>query len=452
MCKKNHSSQLIVLWHVFAGLLFFSSFFHAHDSLAASSIAFPEFVKEDRVLILAPHSDDETISVGGAIQRAHKAGAKVKVVLLTNGENNVFAFMIYEKRPFYGRQGILRMGEVRRQESVKAMTTLGLTENDVVSLGYPDRGMLEIMTHHWNQTVPYRSLSSHAEKVPYPEAMSPGASYSGESVLKDLEQILLDYKPTKIFVSHPADTNRDHRALYLFLRVALWDLDGRINVPDIYPYLAHAPGWPKPRGYKPNLKLIPPRVLSESEISWMTLSLTSEEIEKKHNAIKNYPSQIKYAPRLLISFARENEFFGDYPVVVIRQETSSAGTLQNSSVHKQALAYSCEGSDLLVRLTLKQRINKIFGVSLSLLPYRKGTPFASMPKVEVKIGIAGLRVKDQVRDVALKGVRFTSRGKEIEFRIPLAILGDPDYILSSAKTALKDLTLDEMAWRVLSLD
>jgi hypothetical protein len=197
---------------------------------------------------------------------------------------------------------------------------------------------------------------------------------------------------------------------------------------------------------------MPPRVFSESEISWMTLSLTPEEIEKKYNAIQNYPSQIKYAPKLLISFARENEFFGDYPVVVIRQEAPSAGTLQISSVHKQALAYSCEGSDLLVRLTLKQRINKIFGVALSLLPYRKGTPFASMPKVEVKIGMGGLRVKDQVRDVALKGVRFTSRGKEIEFRISLAVLGSPDYIMISAKTALKDLSVDEMAWRVLSLD
>ena len=121
-------------------------------------------------------------------------------------------------------------------------------------------------------------------------------------------------------------------------------------------------------------------------------------------------------------------------------------------MQKPSLSYVCEGSDLLVRLTLKQRINKIFGVSLSLLPYRKGTPFATMPKVEVKTGIGGLRVKDQVRNVALKGVQFSSRGKELEFRIPRAILGNPDYILSSAKTALKDLNVDEMAWRVLLLE
>ena len=451
MFKKNRFFQRALLLPLFLGLFIFSSLYLSHEVLAASSSALPEFVKEDRVLILAPQPDDETIGAGGAIQKVVKAGAKVKVVLLTNGENNMFAFIVYKKHPFWGRKGFLRMGELRRQESVKAMTRLGLTENDVVSLGYPDRGTLEVMTRHWDQAGPFRSALAKAEKVPYQGAMSPGAPYSGESILKDLERILSDYKPTKIFVSHPADANRDHRALYLFLRVALWDLDGKINVPEIYPYFVHAAGWPKPRGYKPTLKLIPPPVFSKSEVSWLALSLTSEEVTKKYNAIRDYPSQIKYAPKLLISFARENELFGDYPVVAIRQYEPSTGTLLEQSVQKPALSYACEGSDLLVRLKLKQRINKLFGVSLSLLPYRKGTPFASMPKVEVKMDLGGLRVKDQVKDVALKGVRFTSQGKEIEFRVPRAILGDPDYIMISAKTALKDLSVDEMAWRVLSL-
>lgn len=452
MYKNKLLFQSEILKRVLAILFIFFSFFVVQESFADSPGSLPEFTSGDKVLVLAPQPDDETIGAGGVIQKAVKAGAKVKVVLLTNGENNLFAFIVYKNHPFLGRKDFRRMGEVRRQESVKAMTMLGLTENDVISLGYPDRGTQEIMIHHWDQADPYRSGFAREEKVSYPEAMSPGASYSGESVLDDLKEILLDYKPNKIFVSHPADANRDHRALYLFLRVALWDLDGKISIPEIYPYFVHIARWPKPRGYKPTLKLMPPPVFSEGEVSWLTLSLTPEEIEKKYNAIKAYPSQIKYAPKLLISFARDNELFGDYPVVAVRQETPSAGTLRSRPVHKSALSYAREGSDLIVRLALKRRINKKLGVSLSLLPYKRGVRFSDMPKVEVKIGLRGLRVKDQVRDVALKGVRFTSRGKEIEFRVPLAVLGSPDYIMISAKTALKDLNVDEMAWRVLSLD
>ena len=65
---------------------------------------------------------------------------------------------------------------------------------------------------------------------------------------------------------------------------------------------------------------------------------------------------------------------------------------------------------------------------------------------------SGRELKDQLRNMDLKGVRLISQGKEIEFRIPLVLLGNPDHILISAKTTLKDLTINETAWRVLSLE
>jgi len=36
--------------------------------------------------------------------------------------------------------------------------------------------------------------------------------------------------------------------------------------------------------------------------------------------------------------------------------------------------------------------------------------------------------------------------------IPLSLLGDPDYILCSARTNLHDLPYDETAWRILRLE
>ena len=50
----------------------------------------------DRILILAPHPDDEAVGCAGIIQEAVAAGADMHVLCLTNGDNNEFAFIVYE--------------------------------------------------------------------------------------------------------------------------------------------------------------------------------------------------------------------------------------------------------------------------------------------------------------------------------------------------------------------
>ena len=42
--------------------------------------------EDDRLLVIAPHPDDELISSGLTIQKALKAGARVHVALLTLGD------------------------------------------------------------------------------------------------------------------------------------------------------------------------------------------------------------------------------------------------------------------------------------------------------------------------------------------------------------------------------
>ena len=42
----------------------------------------------DRVLVLAVHPDDESLCAGGLIQHALAHGAKVRVVFITDGDNN----------------------------------------------------------------------------------------------------------------------------------------------------------------------------------------------------------------------------------------------------------------------------------------------------------------------------------------------------------------------------
>ena len=101
----------------------------------AAAAQIPPFNKGDRVLILAAHPDDETIGAAGAIQKAIKAGAAVRVVLYTNGDNNEPAFIIFEKRLTFRRGEFLHMGEVRRKETISALVSLGLSGRDIIFLG-----------------------------------------------------------------------------------------------------------------------------------------------------------------------------------------------------------------------------------------------------------------------------------------------------------------------------
>ncbi len=58
------------------------------------------FTSDDRVLIVAPHEDDETLATGGVIQQALAAGARVRVVYLTYGDHDQFAFIVYREKPW----------------------------------------------------------------------------------------------------------------------------------------------------------------------------------------------------------------------------------------------------------------------------------------------------------------------------------------------------------------
>jgi hypothetical protein len=308
-------------------------------------------------------------------------------------------------------------------------------------------------------------MLSRVRSVPYKDTLSPNAPYLGDSVLSDLKQIILDFQPTKIFVSHPADTNRDHRALYLFLKITLWDLQEVIKPPKVYPFIIHVVGWPKPRGYFPEKILDVPADLANSEIAWSSLTLDELEIGKKYLAVKQYASQNKYAPKYLPTFARCNEIFGDYPEVpLIRQMVSEVawqyvGTGDENLPAKKAgntnrissLAYAWQGNNFLIKLTLKHTIDQTMGVSIFLLGYRPDMPFGEMPKLNLLVGIDGFHVKDRRKNVHSKDIQFTAKDKELVFVIPLYLLGSPDRILSSAKTLLYDLTLDETAWRTLLL-
>jgi len=424
--------------------------------------AFPELTSQDRVLVLAPHPDDEAIAVSGVIQRCLQNDIPIKIVYFTNGDNNELSFIVYEKRLVFRKNAFVYMGEVRRKEAIRSMAYLGLKKEDLVFLGYPDFGTMEIFMRYWDPKRPFRSMLTRVTSVPYHDSFSFGAPYAGQSIVNDLKAVIGDFKPTRIFVSHPADTNRDHRALYVFLRVALWDLEGKIPLPALHPYLVHVVRWPWPRGFRPYLYEVPPKSFKDSGIRWLDLELTEEEIWIKRMAISLYKSQLAYAPSYLYSFARQNELFNDFPplelpasgpdllwkdVHIFSEMDPAAEGLEEIS----ALSYALSADHLFVRLTLKRRFNKNFGVFLYLFGYRGGEDFAQMPKIRISVGMRGIHVWDRFKRLRNRDVAMSYEGRCLIVKVPLELLGHPDRVLASVKTSSKDLPFDNTAWRLIFL-
>jgi LmbE family N-acetylglucosaminyl deacetylase len=428
----------------------------------------PEIQTSDRILILAPHPDDEAIAASGVIQKSLETGARVKVVYLTNGDANQLSFIVFEKKLIAFPRQFIHSGELRRKESIAGMKTLGLNEDNLVYLGYPDFGTLEMMYKYWGDSNAYKSHITNNSEVPYPECLSPGVPYRGESIVNDLKIVISDFKPTKIFVSSPVDLNKDHRALYLFTQVVLWDLWDKLETkPLLFTYLVHSYSFPNPKGYRPLQELLPPQAIMGNEIAWSKLELSPGEVLKKYNAIQNYESQIKYKPSFLVSFARSDELFGQFSDISLSSQNNidikdikwqGVGLIHGSNFDSQynqgllGLSYAAAGNNIYVKVGLKRLIDKDFGISIFLLGYSKSKDFSNMPKIHVIIGATGIKIMDKNVLISTSEDKLVYEGNSLIIRVPLDDLGNPDYILSSAETKAHDIPLDATAWRVILLN
>ena len=231
--------------------------------------------------MVAPHPDDEVLATGGLIQQAMARGLPVKVVFLTNGDNNEFTYFFFSKAFTLDAKSAVYAGQTRAFEALRAGRDLGLDVSQETFLGYPDFGTLEIWQNRWgDDREAFRSMFSEQNSVPYWFARTPNAPYKGESILADLSAVLKDFKPTKIFVSHPGDGNPDHAALPLYLSTALWDLGLQ---PQIYFFLTHYGAWPLPRGLHPEATLEPPAQFDDAG-RWVSLPLEPGQARAKLNA------------------------------------------------------------------------------------------------------------------------------------------------------------------------
>lgn len=260
-----------------------------------------------RLLLMAPHPDDEVLAAGGIIARAAGEGASVHVVFLTSGDGFRGGVRVTQRVLKPGAGNFLCYGRGRMEEARRALGVLGLGEKDITFLGYPDGGLERIWIEHWSS--PYASPATHCSAVPYEDALSPGAPYTAASIIADLVKIMNVFRPTVLLLPHTGDTHPDHRACGVFTlaAVAARRREGGGPTPQLYGYLIHAGIWQVPPVACKKRILKPPGRFIKRGAIWYTLAVEQHHLKLKKKALSEYRTQLEIVPVFLKNFLRPNE-------------------------------------------------------------------------------------------------------------------------------------------------
>ncbi len=266
------------------------------------------------VLVIGPHPDDEALIGAGRARTAVNAGDIVKMVVVTNGD-----------------QHGLSTGLTRQGESVAAARVLGLGEQDVIFLGYPDTILNNIYTAGSGTQVftgPAGVSATYGTRglggVDYHRYLTGAAgSYDRNTMHADFEALIRNYQPDEIYTVTSYDDHPDHHAVALFVQDALASLRGSGAIPptQLFQSIVWVPGggdWPMvdTSGFTPTIPFQePPTLSSRTPLRWVDtyrfpvppeMLSTNPSTSMKYQCINQYRSQLF---NWLTSFARADEFF-----------------------------------------------------------------------------------------------------------------------------------------------
>lgn len=152
-----------------------------------------QLASSDRVLVFAPHPDDETLAAGELIQMARSQGACVRVVFATDGENNPWPQRWLERRWCIRAPARARWATRRRGEAAVALAALGLDPaRGARFLGWPDQGLTDVLMQ-------------------------------GGQGVEVLAAEIRAFAPTHVVMPARGDRHPDHSALHVMLQLALLD-------------------------------------------------------------------------------------------------------------------------------------------------------------------------------------------------------------------------------------
>ena len=153
------------------------------------AVPVPAFTSRSRLLLFAPHPDDESLGCSILLQRAVRAGAVVRVVYVTDGDDNPWPQRVLERKWRLNGNDRRRWGRLRRTEALAALRVLGMHGSAARFLGLPDQKLSAMLR------------------------------CGGQSALERFAAIIADWEPTDLLVPSISDTHPDHSALAVMLRL-----------------------------------------------------------------------------------------------------------------------------------------------------------------------------------------------------------------------------------------
>ncbi|MBR0062223.1 MAG: PIG-L family deacetylase, partial [Selenomonadaceae bacterium] len=219
----------------------------AEEILTAGNSFFDKNYFGTRVLILAPHPDDEINIAGNTILNMAAAKAEIFVAYSTNGD--------FENP-----------ADVRAQEAVNALKILGVPRDKIIFLGYGDGQNLS--------DKPTQSPAGHSETyapknfVDYAKkTFGRHSPYTRENFKRDLKSLLLELRANIIFCVD-FDSHADHRALSIMFEEVMGEiLSERSDYrPEVYKKFAYATAFTAaPDFYAANLRAVKKPKLGETD-------------------------------------------------------------------------------------------------------------------------------------------------------------------------------------------
>ena len=265
---------------------------------------FPILKPTDRITIVAPHLDDETLGLGGLIAQARHQGIAVSIIFMTNGDDNPIGADLLFKTGYPTPDQLIQSGVARQQESIKALHTLGVESDSLYFLGLPDRGLSALLSARY-QTLPFRAPGTLQSHSTYQLSFIPQLAYTGQATRSALVKAINQTEPTLLFTTLPEDLHRDHSATATFISQIQSQLQTK---PKLYYFLIHYRQFPRPKGTVKDQPLLPPLKLANRH--WEVIFLDANARSLKQTAVSEYVSQLRvvFLRNLMLSLQnRRNE-------------------------------------------------------------------------------------------------------------------------------------------------
>ena len=169
----------------------------------------PMFTSDSRLMLIAPHPDDEALACGIILQRAVRADAPIRVVYATDGDDNPWPQRVLERKWRLNAADRKRWGKLRRAEALGALRILGVSASSVRFLALPDQGLTDLL------------------------------KCDCRSALERFRTVIRNWSPTHLLVPSIADTHPDHSALAVMLRLVLAEFFSDRPQMSVWSYAVH---------------------------------------------------------------------------------------------------------------------------------------------------------------------------------------------------------------------